>query len=721
MSRATVVDKDIAITWDCRDDEKLTVEVYRYGGLLKKISSSERMLFKADADGIYRFVAYKILPDGRRKNYGNEIVEVFSVSAKKKYDCFLDSDIAMLDDPLKCYLYKEPYSDFVICVNMGEIEEFSELGSMVKTVFDEHTLILSNGQLIDCAEGIKAFFSGYAFYQGLLCLGNEDVGKIALAGFNLEGCYTRLMCDEKNISLDNDYFGLSPLYYYQQEQMIVISNHYHLLIKLLNKLSSAYLSINKDFVSESLGAFCGVNEYPFSDDTLFKEIHALSVCQRVEIGNGKVRFIPNELCHDIEEKEDIYPEKYHKYLEKTSGDIVEKLDIIAKDERIREISADLTGGVDSRCVLAALAKIDNKEKFKYFNSSNLEDNEFTIAATLGDIIGIPFDYERRERIHEEDFIRIMKKKISLSMHKRLDPNILMSQPNPRIGKVVMNGADAGFRTFYLNDIVFRGYDFVYHYDSLRNDFSKEDEEVLDVALSKFAICGKKDIEKIRENYRKSLEVWSGNNFQKVEKSYLRRARYHYSPLKEGGYGSLFVSPLLSREIIKLFYSTFGKVDGFKVEFDILFSLNPLLAMHEYKNAQYNKYVLKKYGNYSKVLLPDRKNINNYLAGKKQYEENKAASSEADRLYRVKNQAVTDKATYLKAWCLELIFYIVNITKDKDIKQTMFYPWFFLSEKLPDKVPPLHNWAVYSFFIRISDLAFQIREVEKILDKKGHGK
>lgn len=568
--------------------------------------------------------------------------------------------------------------------------------------------------MVECSDKKKIFLSGYAFYNGELCLGNADAHKLNNDEFNMDGCYTRLLCSEKSISLDGDYFGTQPVYIYQCVEQVIISNHYHLLIKFLKLLPNLCLSINKDYISESLGALCGVNDYPFSDDTLFKEIHALSVCHRIEIANGKIKFINNEIFHDLEKRENVFPENYHECLKKSAGTIVEKLDVISKDKRFKEVSVDLTGGVDSRCVLAALSSIDYKDKFKYYNSnsSNLEDNEFTIAVTLGDVIGIPFDYERRDQIHEEDFIRILKKKISLSMHKRLDPNILMSQPNSNRGKVILNGADAGFRTSYFNDIVFRGYDFVFGYDSLRKNFAKEDQEVLDISLSKFAICGKKDVEKIQDNYRKSLEAWSGNDFQKVEKSYLQRARYHYSPLKEGGYGGLFISPLLSREITKLFYSTFGKVDGFKVEFDTLFALNPLLAMHEYKNTQYNKYVLKKYGNYSKVLLPDRKNKSNYLNGKKRYEENKAALSEADKLYKVKNQTI-DKATYLKAWCLELIFYMVNITKDKEIKETMFYPWFFLSEKLPDRVPPLHNWAVYSFFIRISNIAYQLKEVEQL--------
>lgn len=391
---------------------------------------------------------------------------------------------------------------------------------------------------------------------------------------------------------------------------------------------------------------------------------------------------------------------------------MEKLNIISKDKRIKEISVDLTGGVDSRCVFAALSKLDNREKFKCYNASGMNDNEFTIANTLRDILGIAFDYERREGWKEEDFIQAMNKKISCFLHKRLDPAILMNYRKRRPGTAIVNGADAGFHISGLNDVYFKEYDFVSRSDLIKENFRAEDQEALDAYLGRFAITGNREINVIKRRYRQSIEVWEGNDFQRVEKSYFQRARYHYSPMKEGGYGSLFISPLLSREIPKLFYDTFGTIDGFKVEFDVLFTLNSLLAIHEYKNPQYNRYVLEKYSNYSKVLMPDKKDVSDFLLGKSFYDEKKKKlHAEDDRLYRVKNQTIAEKTTYLKSWCLEMLFYMVNLIKDEDIEHTMFYSWFFLSEKIPDKVPPVHNRAVHHFFITIASIVYQLKEVE----------
>lgn len=305
MSKSVVIGREISITWDCDKNDKLMVKIYRYGGLLDKIYCNGKLEFKADKDGVYRFVAYKVYEKGVEEHYGNEIVEIFQSSVKEKYKKFLASNIPMLRKSIDYYPYKEPYSDLAICVNIGNLNDTAELAGLEKTEYNKQIVVLSGGALSHSDNGKKIFFSGYAFHDGKLYLGSEDAHMLDEVEFNLEGCYTRLLFDEERMSIDCDYFGLSQLYYYRYEEKIVISNHYHLLLKILKNMNGVHLSINKDFVFESLGAFDGFNDYPYNDDTLFNEIHVMSVYHRMDVVDGKIHFFPNKLYQDLASKENL--------------------------------------------------------------------------------------------------------------------------------------------------------------------------------------------------------------------------------------------------------------------------------------------------------------------------------------------------------------------------------------------------------------------------------
>lgn len=368
--------------------------------------------------------------------------------------------------------------------------------------------------------------------------------------------------------------------------------------------------------------------------------------------------------------------------------------------------------MDSRCVFAALSRLDDKHKFKYYNGAEHKDNEFTIPVMLADRIGIPFDFIRSETSTEE-FRQFMMKKISLSMHKLIDAHVLFQEYRTDKKTVCLNGGDAGFRGCFLNDILFRGYDFIYNYRILKEDFVDEDIEFVNSTLSKFAICSAEDLEVLREDFYRSMEGLTGSDYEKAEKMYFNRARYHYSPIRDGGYGALQISPLFNRSAVRLFYNTFGEIDAYKVEFDVLFNLNPLLGIHEFKSEQYNQYVVKNYSTYAKTLIPDSKDMTKFTEQKNVYKtEKKLVFKYANRLNEIRNRNIASKSTELKQWSIELIHYIINTVQDEKVTETLFYPWFFLSEKLPDVVPAVHNWAVYCMFIRLASIAYQIKEVEE---------
>lgn len=701
MNRAEVKSDSIQVFWDatCKKD----VSIFRYGGKVAEISCNEETLYTPDSEGVYRFVASGA--DGII--LGDVIVDYFLEKTREKYKIFLNESIATCEK-IKYIPYDSPYQDFAVFLNIDFPSECRELEGFHCIRVNENVTVASKDKSIK-TDKEEFVFSGYALNKDGLIF-SEDVFKLSDSMFNMDGCYSKVEITDNRVYIDSDYFGSHTIYYWSDGNKSIISNHYHLLMRILGSLSVC-LTINKDYIINSLSAFAGINEYPFDDNSLFEQVKSLSCYSIIEISDGKFHILPSEMMKDFQtlptDKAD-----YTDMLKSVSDDLCSKVDSVISDTRFSKFTTDLTGGVDSRTVLAAISKTGNSNKVKYFNGAKPEDSDFSIAVTLADVLGMDFDYEMLYGNSEELFVSLMKKKISLFMHKSLDPHILYSQFNCDKKKVSLNGGDVGLRTSYLNDIVFKGKDFIFDYDKLREKMSSDDYLELKVNCGKYSIASQYFVDKMRNNYLSFVEQQSGTDYEKIEKTYIQRARFHYSAIKNGGYGTLQVSPLMNRNISKLFYEFFGEIDGFKTEFDLLFSLNPIIASHLYKNAQYNEYVLEKYGMFSKVLFPDKKNIESYIDGKQQFIKNRSESINYEKkINGLINSNIKNKNSILKAWTIKLIHYISNTVGDEEVKDLLFYVWYFLCIKIDGDVPDMHAWAVKNFFIRISNIAYQLMDAE----------
>ncbi len=714
MNQTHIDNKTITIKWNTADDDELFVDIYRYGGMLKSEKCKGTTVYTADEQGVYRFIAYKE-KKGRRISFSQQIVELFHQDTREKYDRFKGEKVSDIRHPLDYYSYRKPFQDIAVCINIANLAVMQNAGfkNYFITKYNENISFISLEKPVPIENGF-ALLSGYMFCNGKLIFGNDDVKEADCLKTDFEGCYTRVAALGDKIRLDSDHFGTHAFYLFEQGDTVIICNHYHMLMRLLRILGNVHLSIRSDYISNIMAGFCGVNEYPFDDYTLFNEIRTVSIYERLEIADGVINKSKSEIYNDLNRKRPVWSSQlYQKKLQEAAMSIVNTVQIIAGDERIKKISAELTGGVDSRCVFAALSRLEDRHKFRYYNGAEQKDNEFTIPVMLADRMGIPFDFARGEHSSTEEFRQLMMKKMSLSMHKLIDAHVLFQEYNAGDGVLCLNGGDAGFRGSFLNDILFRGYDFIDDFGILKEDFKEEDIETLNDALSRFAICSGTSIGILRENFLNTLDGLAGCDFEKAERMYFNRARYHYSPIRDGGYGILQISPLLNRKIVRLFYGTFGEIDAYKVEFDVLFHLNPLLGIHEFKNQQYNQYVLKNYSEYTKTLIPDAKDLTKFTEQRTAYEaERKTVPGYASRINEIRNKNITSKSTDLKQWSIELIHYIINVVQNEKVTETLFYPWFFLCEKLPDVVPAVHNWAVYCMFIRLANIAYQLKEIEE---------
>lgn len=344
MNQIQIKEKTITVKWDAGDDE-LFVDIYRYGGKLKCEKCKGTTTYVADEQGVYRFVAYRER-DGKKYLFSHQIVELFEDDTKKKYDKFRLEKVSDIRHSLDYYPYMKPFQDIAICINVEKLDitKDNDLKNYFAIKYDEKISFISSEEPAEIEDGF-ALMSGYMFCNGKLILGNNDIKDADCSKTDFEGCYSRVVISKNKIKLDSDYLGTHAFYLFENGNTKIISNHYHMLMKLLCIMEDVHLSIRSNYISDIMAGFCGVNEYPFDNFTLFSEIQTISIYDRLDIIDGLIEKRRSKLCEDLAMKKPVLSEQvYQKEVQKVAQSIVNTIQIIAKDERIESVSVDLTGG-----------------------------------------------------------------------------------------------------------------------------------------------------------------------------------------------------------------------------------------------------------------------------------------------------------------------------------------------------------------------------------------
>ena len=520
-----------------------------------------------------------------KKTLSSDVIIFADKKLSEEYKVFINSPCEIkpqykpfYEDLPFCKLYY-PFQDFCLVLSKDkrsdvkeEIESFSKKESFIFNQIGD-AFLLSSRPLLN-KDGKQFIFSGTSRYRDKLIVGDEDIDETD--GFdpqllkNQIGEFFTVLFDGKKIEVFSDYLGMLKLFYFKRDDIFIISNQYHLILLLLKKLGFK-LSINKQ---AAMANFCNVRFYlaqSFCSQKEIEEIFILAPYQYISIINNNVSFINGDLYETLSLPPKNCKIQYEQLLFKAKSEVIDNVRIALEHPKFKHLIVDLSGGLDSRMVYAALTNLPDPQNKIIINSSLGKNKEEIEFIDINNLYNYPYEDTEKEAA-------------------TLDIVNAFSYHLGEYYDHIKNRFHYGFRnpdTLRLTGAIGEFYrDFYSHYYETKD---------LDVVIKKMISFGaisdiylsgipiafdlfKKELESIPAKDAKTKGDLLYNFF---------RGRIHFSSAFHAYYMCRW-TPLMSKNLLKLFITQRQYDDNAKkIEFDFMKLLNPLIAEIPYGNTRYN--------------------------------------------------------------------------------------------------------------------------------------
>lgn len=270
------------------------------------------------------------------------------------------------------------------------------------------TYVVTSAEPVVTDSGSEAYGSGFAFHDGVLRrgsdvmlaltptpLGSRDAVVSApryssLRGGNFVAAVVR---DDHHIEFHTDYFGAAPWYEYQSDGLRVVASSYYLAARIARacgeSLSMNLVTIDGDFTSLTQGF-----QQPLVDELPLKGFVCLRPDIVVVMNTAGDRWAhQSQHGHDLMYPERFTVDRYNELIEDATAELVTNCEAVLSDQDIREVRCDISGGLDSRLVLAAFlagSKDDASKLTMYTSGSSPTVGDEKIAVVISEVTGVKF-------------------------------------------------------------------------------------------------------------------------------------------------------------------------------------------------------------------------------------------------------------------------------------------------------------------------------------------
>lgn len=252
------------------------------------------------------------------------------------------------------------------------------------------------------------YFSGMAFFGPDVYMGecDKEENLPCVASFVEGRFFTTYKKDGKRIFKTDD-TGQELVFYYASDSGWAVSNSFK---KLVEHLSSYGVALTINYASlltfQGVHSFC---EALTTDDTTVNEIRLLGCDELIEVDEkGAVNVIKD---HTVVDKKIDSSLVLNSYVEKWKA----RLYTLVESLPSGAVACDLTGGVDSRLVLALLVASGCNLKKINFVSNPLAKEDFAVASALAESYGLSLNSDVRKSFQEV----CSNEKLELSLYSSL--------------------------------------------------------------------------------------------------------------------------------------------------------------------------------------------------------------------------------------------------------------------------------------------------------------
>lgn len=276
-----------------------------------------------------------------------------------------------------------------------------------RTLTPRGTYILTSAQPSEAgADGIT-FGSGFAFDDGRIRRGSDVVKSLDRVAQNevseandgpvyssrRGGNFLAAVAREDNkIEFHTDYFGAAPWYEYESPRLRVVASSYLLAILVAHECGEE-LSLNTSVIDADFTSLTQGFQQPLMDELPLNGFTCLRPDKVVLVdASGERSEHRSIMGADLLRPERFTHERYEALIDEAVSELISNCEGILNDPRIREVRCDISGGLDSRLVLAAfLAGTGDRSKLTLYTSAKSPtDGDEKIALMISEATGINF-------------------------------------------------------------------------------------------------------------------------------------------------------------------------------------------------------------------------------------------------------------------------------------------------------------------------------------------
>ena len=366
---------DLDIDW--------AVNIKNYGDILKHYDFTNENILTYTCENPGRYVV-QVLARLRKKNCEvllYEAIDYHPEKFKKDFKAFVAQNNVVKNN-IKLYNLEYPYQNLLLitCNKENDIiiknlkNNISNISSKLRLTEYNNFKDYSVNILHQFDNFNNMFFSGKTIYKNNFIFGQSDI-KTTDNFFELcdqTGIYTAIFEQDNKIIITNDYFGQYRLFSYTNKDINIISNNYHLIIIIL-KILGLKLTFDYDHtLPYFLTAERMLLEQSMSYQTDIKEIRQLKIDEYYYIDCKGGHYDKKSINKVFIQDKTITEKEYKELIKKSAYEIKNNVEVILKDSRFTNIICDVTGGKDSRLVLAAITNFNKIlcEKI-YINSKDV--------------------------------------------------------------------------------------------------------------------------------------------------------------------------------------------------------------------------------------------------------------------------------------------------------------------------------------------------------------
>ncbi|MCL2110660.1 MAG: hypothetical protein FWH32_00105 [Clostridiales bacterium] len=441
--------------------------------------------------------------------------------------------------------------------------------------------VLSTNQPQTDRSGTTYVFSGVSRWRDKLIVGDNDIKAHDIAVAELResiGEFELLTFNGDKLELGTDYFGMCQWYYHKSDDgVFAAATSYHLLLLTLKAVGTK-LRLDAKKVAAGMAFFGFTCESSFTRHMDVEHCYELPLDQRIVIYPGSEPIFENTSLYEEARNPAPYTEEaYGNYMHQVKDDVVANVRAALEHPAFEYALCDLTGGLDSRMVLAAATNLPQAltEKIRT-NTYVSATDDFEVANTIVNAFGLNWDDIPREK--SQDGIGLCGEVLCQAPQSpnlgtyyilRITPEFFENK-----GTIHMTG---GFGALYHQ--VYSWADYSGHSSKMLEQFCR----VVDVPHSV------KARQYFLEYLTGSITPLPGETVkEKLESFYIHyRNRHHFKTkyIQQ----SLRWMPLQSKAAFQCRSMLMRDGLGERFEFDMISLLNPRLAGFPYEKSKEGRY------------------------------------------------------------------------------------------------------------------------------------